>query len=207
MHFIVYKITNTLNQKYYIGKHQTTDLNDGYMGSGKLLKRAIIKYGIQSFIKEILFDFDNEAEMNDKEKELVVISEDTYNLCPGGKGGWGYINSSSEILEHRDSPESKRKGYMAARLWEHAKRPCSQETKDKLSKKLKNRKTGNSWLGRTHTEDSKRKIGEANKNLIGERNGAFGKMWITNGTENRMVKKGLDSIPEGWYNGRKNVHK
>ena len=84
MFYTVYKITNKINGKYYIGKHQTTNLDDGYMGSGKLLKLAIKKYGIDNFTKEILFVFDNEQEMNDKEKELVVVSEESYNLCEGG---------------------------------------------------------------------------------------------------------------------------
>ena len=86
MHYTIYKITNKINGKTYIGKHQTTDLNDGYMGSGKLLKKVIEKYGLENFTKEILFDFNNEAEMNSKEAELVVVSEETYNLCPGGHG-------------------------------------------------------------------------------------------------------------------------
>lgn len=93
MFYTVYKITNIINGKYYIGKHQTTNLDDGYMGSGKILKRAILKYGIANFTKEILNIFETEEEMNAKEKELVVISEETYNLCEGGKGGFGYINS------------------------------------------------------------------------------------------------------------------
>lgn len=52
-------------------------------GSGKLLKRAIKKYGRDKFKKEILYIFTSENEMDEKEKELVVISEHTYNLCEG----------------------------------------------------------------------------------------------------------------------------
>lgn len=94
MYYTVYKITNKVNNKYYIGKHQTENIDDDYMGSGKLLRRAIKKHGIKNFVKEILCVFDNEEEMNAKEKELVTISEHTYNLCEGGQGGFGYINKS-----------------------------------------------------------------------------------------------------------------
>ena len=93
MFYTIYKTTNKINNKYYIGKHQTKNLEDGYLGSGKLLKDPIKKYGKENFIKEILFVFFSEEEMNAKEKELVVVSEETYNLCPGGHGGFGYINS------------------------------------------------------------------------------------------------------------------
>lgn len=44
MYFYIYKITNNINGKYYIGQHGTEDLNDGYMGSGVKLQRAIAKY-------------------------------------------------------------------------------------------------------------------------------------------------------------------
>lgn len=90
MHFLVYKITNLLDGKIYIGKHQTTNVNDTYFGSGTYLWKAIDKYGIQNFKKEILFDFDTEEEMLAKERELVdesfIARDDTYNLCLGGGG-------------------------------------------------------------------------------------------------------------------------
>lgn len=114
MFYTIYKITNTVNNKYYIGKHQTKDLSDGYMGSGTLLKRAIKKYGVENFSKEILHVFETEEEMNAKEKELVQLSENSYNLCEGGKGGFGYINQSKEITAKRDRREFKIAGRIAA---------------------------------------------------------------------------------------------
>ncbi len=41
MYYVIYKTTNLVNGKFYIGKHQTNDLNDGYIGSGKILRLAI----------------------------------------------------------------------------------------------------------------------------------------------------------------------
>lgn len=43
--YFIYCTTNMVNGKIYVGKHKTTRLNDGYIGSGKLLKHAINKYG------------------------------------------------------------------------------------------------------------------------------------------------------------------
>jgi len=102
MFYTIYKITNIINNKYYIGMHQTENINDNYMGSGKLIKRAIQKYGIENFKKEILHIFDNEKDMKNKEKELVVLDEMSYNLCDGGKGGFGYINRTGLNNNHKD---------------------------------------------------------------------------------------------------------
>ena len=70
MKYTIYQITNTINNKIYIGKHQTENIHDDYFGSGIALKRAIQKYGKSNFVKEILYVFDTEQEMNQKEKDL-----------------------------------------------------------------------------------------------------------------------------------------
>lgn len=38
MFYLIYKITNTINNMIYIGEHMTNDKDDGYMGSRNILK-------------------------------------------------------------------------------------------------------------------------------------------------------------------------
>ena len=86
-HF-TYQTKNLVNGKTYIGVHSTTDINDGYVGSGVALKRAIRKYGKINFISQILDYFDSKEEAYEEEKFLVckkwVKSNDNYNLLVGG---------------------------------------------------------------------------------------------------------------------------
>jgi hypothetical protein len=91
--YYIYKITNLLNSKIYIGFHFSLDIsNDKYMGSGFIIRKAIKKYGVHNFKREILFEYDDIEEALSKEKELVntnfVKRLDTYNLTIGGKGGF-----------------------------------------------------------------------------------------------------------------------
>lgn len=53
MYYTIYKNTNSINDKYYIGKHKTQDPNDDYLGSGKVIRAAINKYGRDKFTKTI----------------------------------------------------------------------------------------------------------------------------------------------------------
>lgn len=91
MKYIIYKTTNKLDGKYYIGCHCTEDENDDYLGSGKHLTSAIKKYGRENFVKDILFILDNKQDMFDRERELVneevVKNPLSYNLKIGGSGG------------------------------------------------------------------------------------------------------------------------
>lgn len=170
MFYTVYKITNNINGKFYIGMHQTKNLDDGYMGSGKRLKLAITKYGEENFTKEILFIFDNENDMRLKEKELVVIDEEiSYNLCDGGKGGFGYLNRTGLNI----TGVSKRDYKSISRKVQEAKRGkvyvVSEQTRKKISDKNKisnasrGKKNSEALRGKPKSEEHKRKIAESLK--------------------------------------------
>jgi hypothetical protein len=102
MFYTIYKIINLINNKYYIGMHVTKDINDSYLGSGIGIKRAVRKYGKENFKKEILFVFDNEQDMINKEIEIVnesiVKDSNSYNDNLGGKGGWYSVNKRSSLF-------------------------------------------------------------------------------------------------------------
>jgi group I intron endonuclease len=89
MFYTIYKITNTINNKIYIGAHKTSNLQDSYMGSGKQIKAAIKKYGISNFKKEYIVILNNMEDMFNHEALLVndyfVARDDTYNIMEGGK--------------------------------------------------------------------------------------------------------------------------
>lgn len=98
-YFTIYKTTNLCNGKYYIGQHRTNNVNDDYLGSGIILKDAIKKYGKNNFKKEVLFIFNNEYDMNEKEIELIdeiLKNKDSncYNCGVGGRGGPHFKNKT-----------------------------------------------------------------------------------------------------------------
>jgi hypothetical protein len=88
-HF-VYKTTNLVNEKIYIGVHSTKNIDDGYLGSGKRLNDAIKCYGSENFRREVLEFFETREEAYRNEAKLVttdfVKREDNYNITEGGYG-------------------------------------------------------------------------------------------------------------------------
>lgn len=111
MYFYMYKTINKINNKIYIGVRQSTvEPNiDNYLGSGKLLKKAINHHGKENFEKEILELFDSREEMFAREKIIVndefVKRRDVYNLCLGGNGGptWNYLTNKEESIKKLSS--------------------------------------------------------------------------------------------------------
>jgi len=153
MYYTIYKITNKINGKIYIGKHQTTNINDSYYGSGAKLLLAIEKYGKQNFIKEVLFTYDNEHDMNEKEKEIIteefVSRKDTYNIGVGGEGG-PHFKGKTHSLESR------------IKMGRFKNRTHSTETKAKIAEANRNRKVSDKTKQKIA---EKAKIREAQKKL------------------------------------------
>lgn len=93
----IYKITNLINDKIYID-----NLNDGYMGSGKILKCSIKKHGIDNFRKNIIKFYETYKEALDHEREIVneefINNTNTYNIRVGGEGGGNFSKEYREII-------------------------------------------------------------------------------------------------------------
>ena len=128
-YFTVYKTTHLDSSKYYIGVHETTDINDDYLGSGGLIKRAVAKYGKDRFKKEILFVFDNSDDAFNKEAELVTEVQVNDPKCYNGKeGGLGNSSNDAKALwegeEYRNTVIEK----SLSKFWR------DEEHKDKLRK-------------------------------------------------------------------------
>jgi len=152
MKYTIYQVTNTVNNKVYVGKHQTLNINDSYYGSGVAIVSAIKKYGKGNFVKEVLFVFDSEDEMNQKEREIIteefVKRKDTYNLGIGGEGGphfKGKTHSKQSIEKiKRNSKAAVHTAETRKKISESNRtREISAETKRKISIKafLRNGKT------------------------------------------------------------------
>ena len=136
--YYTYKITllkGSLAGHYYYGQHRTKNINDGYTGSGKIIKDYFKHYdkieGV-TYVKEILHFYNDDKELSKAEEILIGDKFETdklcLNLCKGGTGG--NIGGWNKGIHMRD------------------------ETKEKLRKIN---------IGKHHSEEAKRKISEASK--------------------------------------------
>lgn len=212
IYYTIYKVTNKINGKIYIGSHKTKDLNDNYMGSGKYLKHAFEKHGIENFTKEILYVFDTPELMYAKEAEIVnedfIAESNTYNLKVGGFGGFDYINSTGKNLYGMNGKTPNVKNNLTRGIKTQAKKrqedpEYSLRISKKISKSLKGRP--GTFKGKQHTDNTKRIIGEkSSKHQAGAGNSQFGKRWIHSIElkQSKKIKKD-DPLPVGWLEGRK----
>jgi len=134
----IYKITNLINGKIYIG--QDKNHNSNYYGSGKLIKKAIKKYGKENFKKEILEECKTKKQLCEREKYWIKklksrYNEGGYNITEGGE--WGDVYTHNPNLE---------------------------KIKNKLSISHSGNKNG--MYCKKHTEESKRKMSENSKGML-----------------------------------------
>lgn len=217
-YYFIYQTTNKINGKIYVGKHETYDLNDSYLGSGKLLWKAIEKYGIENFERKILFFCENHDELKAKEAEIVneefVARKDTYNLKVGGDGGWDFVNKVLTTEERRkhviDSLTPEQHKFLSDSSKQYWNTISDEERKAKSLKTSESLKEyykthTNIWLGKHHTEESKAKISKAHIGKIdGDKNPMAGKHWWkdpNDKTKSLSIKEG-DPVPEGWIRGK-----
>lgn len=204
-HFI-YKTINLINGKYYYGMHSTDNLNDGYYGSGRRLKRSLNKYGKLNHKVEIIEFLPDRKSLIKREMDIVNLNEvgnkECMNLRIGGTGGLiGLPEKTREKIRQGASNFLKNK-------WkdpEFAKK-CNRLSSERMKEHHKNHKIKYSnTLGRNHTEETKKLIGQINSILQkGEKNSQYGTCWITKNNINKKIKKTDIEIFEkdGWRKGR-----
>ena len=165
---IIYKVTNLINQKIYIGK--TIKKNKNYLGSGNLIKLAVKRYGRKNFSRKILEECNSIEELNKQEKFWIEELNSNkrgvgYNITNGGEGGDVFTNNSNKeairiklrengkkSLGRYHTEESKQKNrekHFGVSWGKHTK-----ETKEKISKLHK---------GRKFTEEHKRELSKKRK--------------------------------------------
>ena len=199
MYYIIYKVTNLVDDKMYHGKHVTDDLNDDYIGTGgKHYKNAVKKYGKENFKREIRmlcrsYEVMTEMEEYLSHKEEWVNDPNCYNENHGGDGGWYAVNK-----RQKEDPE------MNARMRRNMSLASKGKKKSKahraaMSLGQKNSlyiRSGelNGMFSKHHTDETKQlqSISKIGKSFC---------RWITNGVDNKYILKNL-SVPEGYKYGR-----
>jgi len=183
---VVYKTTNLLNGKIYVGKKEGDD--PSYIGSGYILKKAIAKYGKENFKKEILETCGSREELVEREifwiKELNATDPDIgYNVAEGGNGGNTYYGKTveemtairekiSEAGKGRVFSEEHRKKLAEAAHRRKGNKPCKFKgmkyedymDEDKAFSIKNNLKSIN--VGKKLSEETKIKIGNSSRGRV-----------------------------------------
>ena len=227
----IYKTTNLINGKFYIGKHRGSAFDKTYLGSGLLIMKAVKKEGRKNFSCEVIEWCKTPDELNERERFWVeeLNARDltiAYNLCAGGMGGARHF--TEDTLKRMS--EMKKGTHHTKETIEKIKdafRNMSEEDKQLRSKRLRE-----SHIGKKHTNEQKAKIGKTlhNRYASGDlvsackdkpsvnkgrklteeqanhcRQVCKGRIWIHNEVSSKMIfPEDLDTYEKlGWLKGRK----
>jgi len=186
--------------------HSTSNLEDGYFGSGKRLKYSIQKYGLENHTKEILEFLENKESLINREIQLITIDllndPMCMNLKPGGRGGFCNEEHKKTYVKAGSVAGIKKLRELKNDTTWHTKRI------EEYKSRWKNEKYATACLqkfnfsGKSHSLQTKKLIGSKSaQHQTGSGNSQYGTCWITNTIENKKIKRN-DSIPDGWKFGR-----
>jgi hypothetical protein len=188
--------------------HSTTNIDDGYMGSGTKLKYSIRKYGKENHIKDILEFFDSRELLIEGEKKAItldmLVDKMCMNLKEGGSGGFANQKHQEKtskagklaFLEKLKNDEVFRVN--------HSKK-MSEIKKNQYNSGICKNDWQLNWSGKKHSEETKAKMREIKKETgFGEKNSQYGTCWITKDFENKKIKKEELELylSNGWIKGR-----
>ena len=190
------------NGDYYLGQHTTVNLEDGYTGSGKKLNERT-----DPFTFDILEYYNSEKELNTAEAELIgdlwYTDPKCLNMKEGGVGGWTAVNKNLDRSYMLTEEYREKMRQNSIRLQSEGKiHKFTKEDGRKGILKVRELYPQGTFLGKTHTEETKKKIGlNSAKHQKGKGNSQYGKMWVTDGIQSQKIHK-TDTIPEGFRRGR-----
>jgi group I intron endonuclease len=203
MKFIVYLTINLINNKKYVGSHCTDNLNDNYLGSGKILHIAIRKYGKKNFKKQILKECESAEESRNLEEFYInqynTLTPNGYNISiTGGSGisgkSWG--NHTEKTKKHlSESLSGEKNGFYGKKHTEETKKKIGDKNRNKKHSPETIEKMKLAHRGQKLTEEHKRKISESRK---GEKNPMYGKPSPMRGKKHtKETKKKISNTLKG----------
>lgn len=206
IHYI-YKTTCLVTNRYYIGMHSTSNLKDGYMGSGKRLRYSIRKYGVENHKKEILEFFETRELLIKREIEIVNTLLINDKLCMNlREGGTGGFSIEQQKLNNKKSLEKQKFLMENDEEWKNKK---IENLKQSMLKQYSEGKRIKIYFydrnNVQHNDETKNKISLSKKGkTIGEENSQFNTCWITKNNINKKIKKEeLSNYKlDGWKLGR-----
>ena len=212
VHFI-YKTTCLVTGKFYIGIHSTNNVEDGYLGSGSLLKRSVAKHGAGKHVREILEFLSCRVSLKDRERHIVneeMLSDPLcMNLKLGGEGGWDHQNSNMDIQRGKASRGRERIAWLFENdpEWATKRREQLKESGRKaiLVAYSQGRVRHDTFTGRKHTPESLEKMRRPRNG--GTANSQFGMVWVYSLSEKRSQRVPAPDLgswlERGWAKGRR----
>ncbi len=212
----IYRTHNKVNGKMYIGKKIANRfLENEYLGSGKILRNAVNKYGKDNFYVELLETIDsNDDYLCERERYWISKfnadkSENYYNISAGGKNPilFGKNNPRYGIgnpsLKGMKRPNISKKKF-GTKHSEESKRKMSIARKNNLPEfcqRKNNPMLNTCWVHKDNLEIAIDKTNLDKYIKDGYSLGRLNKMWITDGKITKQINVG-EEIPVGFRKGR-----